>query len=106
MMPVSMNFQPIPAPVSKPMVRSTVSGATAVQLGALNSQAAAQHQWEKVYAAAPSLFRGKVPDISEVTVKNQSYYRLRVKGFSNNLDASRFCGEVSSAGYACTVANF
>lgn len=106
MMPVSMNFQPIPAPVSKPMVRSIASGATAVQLGALNSQAAAQHQWEKVSAAAPSLFRGKVPDISEVTVKNQSYYRLRVKGFSNNLDAARFCGEVSSAGYACTVANF
>lgn len=87
-------------------MQTSDSGNAAVQLGALNSQDAAQSQWNKIAAAAPALFQGKSPDIQQADVNGQTYYRLRVSGFSNKVDAARFCGEVSSAGYACTVANF
>ena len=85
---------------------SNPPGSFAVQLGALNSSPAASDQWNKITASAPSLFQGKSPDIREAVVKGRTYYRLRVDGFSSNVDAARFCGEVSAAGYACTVANF
>lgn len=102
--PVAMRYTPPAAPPAP--VHTSPGGPAAVQLGALPSQEAAQHQWNKVRAAAPSLFAGKSPDIVEANVKGVTYYRLRVTGFSSQLDAARFCGEVSSAGYACTVANF
>ncbi len=98
---------PAPAPAAiVASVQSSLSGTAAVQLGALNSQGAAQSQWNKIAAAAPALFRGKSPNIEQADVKGQTYYRLRVAGFANKVAAARFCGEVSSAGYACTVADF
>ncbi len=87
-------------------VPTSPAGSIAVQLGALNSPSAAQSQWSKVSRAAPALFQGKSPDIQVAEVKGQTFYRLRVSGFADTVDAARFCGEVSSAGYACTVADF
>jgi len=87
-------------------VQASAGRVVAVQLGALNTQTAAQSQWDKIYAAAPALFRGKAPNIQQAEVNGQTYYRLRVAGFSNQVEAARFCGEVSSTGYACTVADF
>ena len=118
--PVSPSVSPPPAPVaaatpapvvhppiSTPApVQTSASGPAAVQLGALNTQAAAQSQWDKMQTAEPALFRGKSPDIQQAEVKGQTFYRLRVDGFGTEVDAARFCGEVSSAGYVCTVANF
>ena len=98
-----------PVPVQQlaaPAARTSASGTVAVQLGALDSVDAAKVQWNQISAAAPSLFHDKSPDISEAVVKGKTYYRLRVDGFANQLDAARFCGEVSAAGDACTVADF
>ncbi|MBU6448157.1 MAG: SPOR domain-containing protein [Rhodospirillales bacterium] len=97
--PTASIAAPVPA-------SSSVVGSIAVQLGALNSSDEAKDQWNKMSTAAPTLFQGKSPDIREAEVKGQTYYRLRTNGFSSNVDAARFCGEVSAAGYACTVANF
>ena len=102
--PVQQTVKAPPAPDLD--ITTNASGPVAVQLGALNSADAAQHQWEKISAAAPSLFQGKSPDIRQAEVKGQTYYRLRLDGFSDNVAAARFCGEVSAVGYACTVANF
>ena len=110
-----------PAPVATPAVQTaaaapapapTVSeapapgGNAAVQLGALNSQSAAEHEWDKVSASAPALFSGKSPEISMATVHGKTYYRLRVAGFADKVDAAKFCAELSAAGSTCTVANF
>lgn len=103
--PAPIAPSPVPQPAPAP-VQTSASGTASVQLGALNSQDEAQHQWNKISAAAPSLFSGKSPDIVQANVNGQTYYRLRVDGFASKIDAARFCGEVSSAGYACTVANF
>jgi len=78
----------------------------AVQLGALNSSDAAQHDWDSLNAASPALFSGKSPLIQSATVDGKLYYRLRVTGFSSHADAAHFCSQVTAAGHACTVANF
>jgi Flp pilus assembly protein TadD len=107
--PVAFAAQTIPKPtlsVSAAPVPTSKSGGSAIQLGALNSLAAAQREWNKISAAAPKLFKDKSPDIIEADVKGQNFYRLRVDGFENTLDAAQFCSEVSAAGFACTVADF
>ncbi len=77
-----------------------------MQLAALNSQSAAEHEWNKVSASEPALFSGKSPEISAATVHGKTYYRLRVAGFAGKVDAAKFCAELSAAGSTCTVANF
>ncbi|MBB5372346.1 SPOR domain-containing protein [Acidocella aromatica] len=94
---------PAPAPVSVP---ATGGGNAAVQIASLNSQVAAQRQWNKISNAEPVLFNGKSPDISQAVVHGKTYYRLRVTGFDSKLAAAKFCAELSAAGSACTVANF
>ena len=103
---------PAPAPVAMaavppaPANEAAPSSGAAVQLGALNSQAAARHQWHKVAARYPDLFRGKAPEITQAAVNGKTYYRLRVAGFSGEREAERFCARLSAKGGACTVAAF
>jgi Flp pilus assembly protein TadD len=112
---------PVPAPAPTPPVQTAVAapapapmvseapatgGDASVQLAALNSQSAAEHEWDKVSASEPALFNGKSPEISMATVHGKTYYRLRVAGFTGKVDAAKFCAEISAAGSACTVANF
>ena len=89
-----------------PAMAQATTGGDSVQLGALNSSDAAERAWHDISGATPALFSGKSPDIIPVTVKGKTYYRLRVGGFGSKADAAKFCGEVSAAGDACTVANF
>jgi Flp pilus assembly protein TadD len=87
---------PMPASSAGPMV----------QLGALNSQDAAEHVWTHESAANPALFAGKTHIIETADVNGHTYYRLRVQGFESRAAASRFCGELLAAGSACTLASF
>jgi cell division protein FtsN len=89
-----------------PAEDDAASGSYMVQLGALNSQPAAQQQWDRISGAMPALFGGKQPDIVAATVNGHVYYRLRTGSFDSKADAAKFCGEVSAAGNACTLANF
>jgi Flp pilus assembly protein TadD len=82
------------------------AGSYQVQLGALGSQDQAQHQWDRISGASPSLFGDKQPDIETATVNGHTYYRLRTGSFASKADAAKFCGEVSAAGNACTLADF
>jgi Flp pilus assembly protein TadD len=103
---------PAPMPAAPPPpapAAATTPAATdgpAVQLGALNSPADAERAWRNISDTAPALFTGKEPNIQPVTINGKTFYRLRVGGFDKKADAAKFCGEVSAAGNACTVANF
>jgi hypothetical protein len=97
---------PAPGPEAAPKPADTGAGSYQVQLGALNSQPAAQHQWDRISGAMPALFSDKQPDIQPATVNGHVYYRLRTGNFDSKAEAAKFCGEVSAAGDACTLANF
>jgi len=97
---------PAPGPEAAPKPADTGAGSYQVQLGALNSQPDAQHQWDRISGAMPALFSDKQPDIQSATVNGHVYYRLRTGNFDSKAEAAKFCGEVSAAGDACTLANF
>jgi len=92
---------PEPAPAA-----ASDSGSYEVQLGALPSQDAAQHAWDRISAASPALFGDKSPDIQMASVNGKTFYRLRTGSFASKAEAAKFCGEVSAAGNVCTLANF
>ncbi len=95
---------PPPAPAEAPAEAG--GGAYMVQLAALNSQADAQRAWARIAGAMPALFGEKQPDIKNAVVNGKTFYRLRTGGFASPAEAAKFCGEVSAAGSACTVASF
>jgi Flp pilus assembly protein TadD len=97
---------PASAPDPEPMMAPPPGNGVSVQLAALDSPEAAHHEWQAVYNKAPALFAGKAPEISKVSVRDKTYYRLRVGGFSSTPDAAKFCAELSATGTACTLANF
>lgn len=111
--PVATPPDPAPTPTNPPQapgpaaaIAPAATGGPAVQLGALNSPADAERAWRNISDTAPALFTGKEPNIQPVTINGKTFYRLRVGGFDKKADAAKFCGEVSAAGNACTVANF
>jgi len=89
---------PAPAPAS--------AAGYQVQLGALNSAPAATDAWNSIAGRMPALFAGRNPEIESATVNGRTFYRLRTGSFPSRGDAEKFCGEVTSAGHACTVADF
>ncbi len=91
-----------PAPEPSP----AMGGHAGVQIAALNSEDAAQSEWQKVSAKDPALFEGKSPDIVKVDVGGQTYYRLRIAGFASHADAAAFCTQLTAAGGPCIPANF
>jgi cell division septation protein DedD len=97
-----------PAAATPPPADSSAagSGTYEVQLGALPSQDAAQHMWDRLSGANPSLFGDKSPDIQMASVNGKTFYRLRTGAFATKAGAAKFCGEVSAAGSVCTLANF
>jgi Flp pilus assembly protein TadD len=103
---------PPPAPhaqaaaASAPPAPAAGGGSYQVQLGALASQDSAQSEWDSMSGAMPALFGDKQPDIESATVNGHVYYRLRTGSFDTKADAAKFCGEVSAAGHACTLADF
>jgi Flp pilus assembly protein TadD/cell division protein FtsN len=90
---------PPPAPAS-------TAGGYQVQLGALNSAPAAADAWNKITGRMPALFAGRNPDIESASVNGRTFYRLRTGTFPSRSAAEKFCSTVTSAGHACTIADF
>jgi Flp pilus assembly protein TadD len=97
---------PAPAAAAPATAAPASAGGYQVQLGALDSAPDATNAWNHIAAKMPSLFAGMDPQIESASVKGKTYYRLRTGSFSNRGDAEKFCGQVSAAGNACTVADF
>ncbi len=85
---------------------AAASTGPAVQLAALDSEAAAQAEWARLAHRAPSLFARHDPAIVAVSRDGRRFFRLRTTGFASAAEAAAFCGRLHGAGIACTVADF
>jgi Flp pilus assembly protein TadD len=103
--PVAADPAPQPAAAADPPP-APPTGGYQVQLGALNSAPAATDAWNKIAGRMPALFAGRNPDIESATVNGRTFFRLRTGSFSSRGDAEKFCSTVTSAGHACTIADF
>jgi Flp pilus assembly protein TadD len=94
------------SPTAAPPSAVAPAGGYQVQLGALDSEPAATTAWNRIAARMPSLFAGMDPEIESANVRGKTYFRLRTGSFASRGDAETFCGKVSAAGNACTIADF
>ncbi|MEO0358044.1 MAG: SPOR domain-containing protein, partial [Pseudomonadota bacterium] len=86
---------------SSPFDASIAAGTQLAQLGAFDSRAVAEREWQRVSGQFASYMGGKSPVIQATTTNGSTLYRLRVSGFAAAADARRFCGALSAAGGAC-----
>jgi hypothetical protein len=92
--------QPVPtAPVVAAAAPPSGQGAL-VQLGALESEAAAQRQWAALSARVSGL-GGRTPSIERFEAGGRTVWRLRVRGLSSLAEANAVCGQVRAAGGPC-----
>ncbi len=81
-------------------------GRVAVQLAALDTEAAARAEWHRLATRTPALFAGRTPAIMSVDHGGHTLWRLRTGGFPTVAAATAFCDGVRARGGACTVAAF
>ncbi len=97
---------PAATPSAPEAAAPAASGGHAVQLAALDSEAAARAEWTRLAHRAPALFAHREPSIVPVTRSGKRFFRLRMAGFNAASDATAFCGRLHGAGIACTLADF
>lgn len=96
------------APVAPPAKATTpapapkaATGAAAVQIGAVSSQALA----DKAYADAVAIAGGggKSKRVEAIQKDGSTLYRTQVTGFGSRADAQAFCDRLKAAGKSCFV---
>ena len=102
--------EPRAAPDAAPRVAqarpAAVPGGIAVQLGALDSEAAAMTEWQRLAKKMPELFTSRQPAVLRLDRGGKTLFRLRTAGFSNTAAAATFCTQVKGKGGGCSVADF
>ncbi|WP_419896998.1 SPOR domain-containing protein [Roseomonas sp. USHLN139] len=92
-----------PAAPAAPAPVPTRTGSVTVQLGALDSEAGARAEWERLSKRLPELIGGRSPQITRFEREGKpTMWRLRLGGFEHDA-ASAFCETVKSRGGACAV---
>ena len=94
-----------PTPAAHPPAPPAIRG-VAVQLAAVDSEAAAHAEWARLSHRAPGLFAHRMPAIIPVNHGGKSFFRLRTTGFASAPEATAFCSHAKAQGIACTLADF
>lgn len=87
-----------PAPAAK--------GGVLVQLAALDTEAGARTEWQRLDAKMPDLLSGKQPLYRRIERDGHALWRVRLGGFASVADATRFCAQIRAKGGACELATF
>lgn len=100
--------RPVPAPSQLGMAARPAAAASGpvVQLAALDSEAAAKAEWQRLAHRYGELLSGHTPSFSRTEHAGKSFWRVRTSGFSDMTDAVLFCERVKAKGGGCTVASF
>jgi cell division septation protein DedD len=91
-------------PAHPPVAQAT--GATAVQLAALGSEAGAHAEWQRLKLRMADVLGDRKPVIQRIDRDGHAIWRLRVGGFPSSADATRFCERVRAKAGACDLATF
>ncbi|MBU2956454.1 SPOR domain-containing protein [Paracoccus sp. 1_MG-2023] len=96
--------RPAPEPAAQPVAAATASGPV-VQVGAFDSDAIAQGEWQRLAGRNSGLFSGKSPVIQQHQSNGRTFWRLRVAGFGSLSQAREFCSALKSSGTDCLALN-
>ena len=76
-------------------------GTRLAQLGAYDSLATAQTEWDQLYGRFTEYMEGKARVIQKAESGGRTFYRLRAMGFDDISDARRFCSALLAENAAC-----
>jgi hypothetical protein len=91
---------------SRPAESRPAGHATDVQLGAVDSEAAAQQEWARLTRKAPELLGTRRPAFSPAARGGQTFWRLRTGGFASVAEATTFCERARAKHLPCDIAAF
>lgn len=90
-----------PAAVAPP--KAADAGGATVQLGALETEADAKAEWDRLGRRMPELLANRRMTVSRTDVNGKTWFRIRVGGFADIAAATAFCGQVRAKGGACNL---
>lgn len=79
---------------------ATIEGYS-VQVGAFDSPATAQAEWQRFRVRLPELFANLAPMVQQADVNNRTFWRLRTGVFTTYGDAAAFCARLRLVGANC-----
>ena len=82
------------------------TGASIVQLAAVDSEPAAKAEWQRLAHKYGDLLDGRSPTISKIEHAGKIFWRVRTGGFGDVAQAEQFCARVKAKGGGCSVAGF
>lgn len=91
-----------PAAVARP----AAAGGTVVQLAAVESESAAQAEWQRLARRMPELLGDRRPLVQRTDRDGKAFWRVRTGGFADIADATGFCAKVRAKGGGCSIASF
>ncbi len=103
--------QEVTASIAKPaqapsQLGMATTGVSMVQLAAVESEAAAKTEWQRLAHKYGDLLGGRTPTISKIEHGGKTFWRLRTGGFADVAQAEQFCARVKAKGGGCSVASF
>lgn len=94
----------VPAQAVHPL--APPAGSTLVQLAAVDSEQAAQAEWQRLAKRMPELLGDRRPVVQRADREGRTIWRVRTGGFADVADATGFCARVRTKGGACSIASF
>lgn len=105
--PVAAPPAPVAAPAAPAVVaRPAAAGGTVVQLAAVESESAAQAEWQRLARRMPELLGDRRPLVQRTDRDGKAFWRVRTGGFADIADATGFCAKVRAKGGGCSIASF
>lgn len=96
-----------PVSASAAATRAAVPGsATLVQLAAVDNEAAAQAEWQRLAKRMPDLLGDRRALLQKAERDGKPIWRVRTGGFADVADATGFCTRVRAKGGHCSIASF
>lgn len=96
---------PLPASAAAPRPAQP-GNATLVQLAAVDTEAAAQAEWQRLARRMPDLLGDKRVVVQRTERDGKTLWRVRTGGFTDMADATGFCTKVRAKGGNCSIASF
>lgn len=91
-----------PSPAAAPARQAPVP-ATLVQLAAVDSEEAAQSEWQRLARRMPDLLGDHRPVVQRSDRDGRAIWRVRTGGFTDIAEATAFCARVRAKGAACSI---